>query len=306
MELADKIHAYYLHNFSELPVDKQFHYASRLSSWNDDEQCQKYLDELRTNIIPENKPVTDFLKDIIENLPNNVMNAAEARAPYFAKYPDVRGLMLALFRVRHMLYIYNVDARRELVAIKPYDELHGLAVKLSQDEDALRILSTYAINYIYLVEHILFDVHSGVINIESMYKLGDIYKIENKDQILLLIYLYTHCIIGESNFYERGVLPDRKQVYIKMLDYMEDLISQNYENINLDNKLEFLVCCRILNFNSKLFDKIYDECLQSISTNGTFLVDTINKAGQTKKTSFADSEHRNVLFIMSTTPYTKS
>jgi len=303
MKLANSVLQYYKSNLESLPFDKQFHFASRLHAWSGDNDCTKLVESYRAQLLPTSTPVNELLQNIINNPPESTINAAEARAPYFAKYPELRGLMLALFRVRHLFYYYGADARRNLVDIKPYNELHTLAITLSQDEEAMRILSTYAVNYIYLVEHILYDVHSGVINLEAIYKLGDAYDVENKNQLLLLIYLYTHCIIGETNFYERSVMPARKPGYLKMIKRLETVISQHFENINLDNKLEYLVCCKILGYESNLQDLIHDECNNSLSPEGTFLIDTVNKAAQASKTSFSASEHRNVLFIMSTQPY---
>ncbi len=303
MRLAGTVRQYYLDNFSALPPDKQFHFATRLSAWSQDADCLQLLEQLKPNIMPPDTPVKDVLQGIITNLPETPINAHKARAPFFAKYPDLRGLMLALFRVRHMLYVYGFDARQVLADIKPYDELHALSQALIQDEEAMRTLSTYAINYIYLVEHILYDVHSGIINLDVLYKLGGAYDTEDKDQILLLIYLYTHCIIGETNYYQRAVARARKNGYMRMLLRLEDLLKQHFKDVNLDNKLEFLVCCRILGHDTPLSGTIHSECRSSVSPAGNFLIDTVNDAGQASKTSFASSEHRNVLFIMSATDY---
>jgi hypothetical protein len=88
-----------------------------------------------------------------------------------------------------------------------------------------------------------------------------------------------------------------------MLRRLETVIRKQFDMINLDNKLEFLVCCRILNYETDLFDRIYRECEGSISPHGTYLVDTLNSSKNTTKASLDGSEHRNVLFIMSTEPY---
>ena len=125
----------------------------------------------------------------------------------------------------------------------------------------------------------------------------------NKQDIQLLIYLYTHCIIGESNFYTRTVDPRSMNVFTIMLQELEAVISQQFESINLDNKLEFLVCCRICDYQTQLYERIMQECVASISEEGTFLVDRLNTNGQADRSSFEKSEHRNVLFIMSGSAY---
>jgi len=89
-----------------------------------------------------------------------------------------------------------------------------------------------------------------------------------------------------------------------MLEELEPLIEANFTTINLDNKLEFLVCSRICDFKSDLFDRIYDECERSVSDAGTFVIDVHNENIQESRNDFVSSEHRNVLYIMSTSTYT--
>lgn len=305
MNLSDDIYKYYLKHFNKLPKDKQFHFASRLAAWNGDQDAIVRLKQLKSYVLPDGpSSIASTLNSLITTPPEAKINAAELRAPYFLKYPDLRGLMFALFRVRHLLFIYNVDARKELLSIKSLDEIRALAKELMADKEAIKVLSTYAVNYLYLTERILFD-ESGIMDVEALYRLGGEYNTENQNQNLLLVYLYTHCIIGESNFYQRTITKDIS-IYRLMLDRLESLISANYDEINLDNKLEFLVCCKIIDFNTELASRIHEECENSVSPEGTFLIDTHNRARQSNKSSFADSEHRNVLFIMSHGSYNPS
>jgi hypothetical protein len=306
MTLSQEIRAHYLENFSRLPFGKQFHFAGRLASWQRDSQCQALLEDLKPQLLPgENQSIRELLQGIIAHQPEAKMNAQELRAPYFEKYPDLRGYGLALFRVRHLLYVYGVDARQELLELVPLDELNTLAEALKKDHDAMRALSTHAINYIYMVQHVLYNDRISLHDedIQAFYDLGSGYNPHDKMEALLLIYFYTHCIIGESNFYNQAVSPERLPTYVRMLDHLESIIETHFTDINLDNKLEFLVCCRILGRQSSLRDRIYQECEQSVSPEGMFLIDTVNTPKRSNKTSFASSEHRNVLFIMSTLPY---
>ncbi len=305
MPLVDSpIQQYYYDNFNTLPKDKQFHFASRLGSWCGDSRALKELEALRPAFATST--IKDDLRQLINHPPNATINAAERRAPYFAKYPQLRGYMLALFRVRHLLFHYDIDARDILLDILPKDELYSLSNTLKNDPQAIAVLSTYAINYIYLVEDILYP-HNRV---ELTQFLTDVLAVaqtytDTPEDSLLLIYLFTHCIIGASNFYQSGVSLDETPAYRTMLEHMEMRISTHFTAINLDNKFEFLVCCRLTDFPTNLDERIYAEANQSYSPDGIFLIDTINTAGQSNKTSFAESEHRNVLYIMSQTAFLK-
>ena len=302
MTISERVYAYYTQNFEELAPDKQFHFASRLAAWNDDAFAKSYLKSVKSNYSADKTTVQNNLTSLLENPPAAKINAAEARQPYFDKYPELRGRMLALFRVRHLLTIYGEDFRDTFLELVDKDSLYELSEKLQADDDALKILSTYAINYIYLVEVILFP-RQKALPLEHFIQLGDEYDITNPEKIQLLIYFYTHCIIGASNFYANRIPDADSRYYIHMIQQLESLIDENFNDINLDNKYEFLVCCRILGFETNLTDRINEEGGQSLSGEGDFVVDTINTFKQSKKTSFSDSEHRNVLLIMSASDY---
>lgn len=306
MNLPQHIRQYYFDNFVDLLQDKQFHFADRLTSWNDDTNAKHQLDLLRSYMIPNEQSCVPLLRNLVETPPQAKINAVTSRLQYLEKYPQLRGLMLGLFRVRHLLHDYDIDCRSDFLTLYPYELLDTLATQLLDDPEALKFLSTYAVNYLYLLEHILYRRNTSAINPTLFYELSARYDENIPEHVQLLIYLYTHCIIGETNFYKQGILSERKETYNAMIAHLEQVISDQYDNINLDNKLEFLVCCRILRYNTGLFERIYRECDRSISSEGYFLVDRHNNFKQSDKKSFADSEHRNVLFIMSSSPYHKT
>jgi len=210
-----------------------------------------------------------------------------------------------LFRVRHLLFIYGVDVRDELLKILPLEKLRATCQKLGQDDEAIKILSTYAINYIYLVEQILFPADFDFSKfLQKVLVLGQTYNTTDAEQILFLIYLYTHCIIGESNFYLEKI--SHADEFSQMLREIESLIKNNYDEINLDNKCEFLVCARIVNYQTDLADRIWQECEESFAPEGDWVIDTLNNYKQSERVSFGSSEHRNVLLIMSGSDFQKS
>jgi hypothetical protein len=87
-----------------------------------------------------------------------------------------------------------------------------------------------------------------------------------------------------------------------MLDELETVISDNYTAINMDNKFEFLVCCKLAGKQSSLESEIFAEAEYSVSEDGTFIVDRHNSNPQTANSTLDLSEHRNVLFIMANRP----
>ena len=243
------------------------------------------------------------LQTIIDTPQSGRRNAHELRQPYFEKYPLLYGAHAALFRVRHLDAVYGIDARQALYDCIPRETLLELRDSLMNDQGALQVLSTFAVNYCYLLTRVVERDEAGL-DLTRFLDAGHSYDLSDKTQVQLLIYLYTHCIIGESNFYTQTIPEDKRPIYITMLQELEPIIETNFESINLDNKLEYLVCTRICGYETRLFEPIYAEAGQSISPEGMFIIDIHNTNVQEDRNDFVKSEHRNVLYIMSASEYT--
>jgi SAM-dependent methyltransferase len=310
-DLAQHIASYYFEHSSELPTEKQFHLGSRLAAWSGDERALQLMRNCRGAIVPE-AMTTTALARLFQHLRDTPLPSGEhiiafaQRRPYLERYAPLYGLERALFRLRHLDVIYGIDARDAFRQAVPLGDLTALEYQLLQDRDALRVLSTYAVNYLYLLRRELMQ-DTANIDIQMFYDLGDSYATGDSEQVHLLIYLYTHCILAESNFYAHELPAATLPTYRAMLIRLDTLIEQHFVNISLDAKLEYLVCCRLSKHQSPIADRIYQECERSLSPDGTFLIDTHNTfARVTHKHTFEASEHRNVLFIMGTTPFRPS
>ena len=302
MPLDQQVKQYYFAHFDKLAPDKQFHYASRIAAWDGDSCAYDKLRELKEYILPTEykNDLAGLMKMILATPQTGKRNAHELRQPYFQKYPELYGLHLALFRARHLKAVYGIDAAASLDEVFGKDHLSTLITHLMADKEAVKFLSTFAVNTIYLYD-ILFAAQMA--DPKHFIEVAKSYDLKDKSQIQLLIYLYTHCIIGESSFYTQKIPKNKLEVYTSMLAELEKIIGDNFELINLDNKLEFLVCAQICSFNSNLEARIFEECADSISPQGTFLIDVHNQNMQLERQSFAASEHRNVLFIMANLAY---
>ena len=306
--LPDDIYDYYCTHFDTLSYWKQIHFSTRLAHWRADPFCVEQLKNLRTASIGETG-VEATLKELYDRYvgrePEPSKNAAELRLPYFQKYPELRAINVILFRALVYMKSYDIDCRPTIYELFPDDTIGTFLTKLFQDEAAVAILSTHAINAQYLYRRLISETDdTDQFDPADIYQLGQTaYDFTDKTHLKLYIYLYTHCIIGESVFYTRHIPEKNRDVYLRMISAMEKVIDDNFENINLDNKCEFLACCQIVGVESRLRQRIESECSQSISPEGTFLVDTLNKNPQTDSVDFNKSEHRNVLYIMANSPY---
>jgi SAM-dependent methyltransferase len=302
MKLQEQIKNYYFEHLDELSPDKRFHYATRLAAWEGEAISYDLLKSLQDYVMPADKPLDTVIGELLKQQPHKGINAYGARKPFFDKYSGLYGIHSALFRVRHLKAVYGVDTLPVLFARVGKRRLDELAGQLMSDPEALKNLSTYAINYLYLYKDILLD-EKDYIDVKSIIALKDGYDLANPKHIQLLIYLYTHCVIGASNFYTQELPAARREDYADMIKILEPLVSERFDEINLDNKLEFLVCAQICGIGTNISERIYQECAQSLSPNGDFLIDTHNKNAQADRVTPDKSEHRNVLFIMSCSPY---
>jgi RimK family alpha-L-glutamate ligase len=283
--------------------DKKFHFLSRLYLWSGNGKFIKNLDELRAKYIGSTEDgYRERLKEIFLHVPEHGgrMVAKEARQTYFKKYPTLEPSLGLLFKNLFVREIYGVDLHkyiRELVSDK---DLLNLKMAIESDADALRILSTHAINFLYMLDDYL-GTDKSKTDPEKYLQIGTSYP---DGQSELQIYFFTHCIIGASRFYSTEIKPAESAVYLKMLRAIEDIIENNFQTISLDNKFEFLVCAKICGHKSALEEKILSEADQSLAPDGNFLIDIHNaKASPDERNDFISSEHRNVLYIMSQTPF---
>ena len=296
MQLKEQIKNYYFEHLGQLTKDKQFHFASRIAAWDGDGRAADVLNGLRDYLTGEE--ITETLKRILD-MPPKRFYGKEQRLPYFKKYPTLYGLHNALFRVRHLKVVYGIDVRPDLLKIVPKKELADLYDSLSEDKQALRILSRFAIDYLMLYET-LFEKETRfdpgrVAELAAGYDMDDIV------QVHLYIYLVTHTIIADTFFYHRPVPKSRLGLYRAMLRDIEKLVDSPV--IRLDPKFEFLVACRICGLDTYLFTKFEQEAAASLSPSGSFIIDKLVGGPSAGLNQLERAEHRNVLYVMSASAY---
>lgn len=302
--LVDKIDAYYKDTIAPYPADR-FHYASRTWLWKRDSWSRTVLDEMRDWHIGDSPESTRrILARIVARIgtPLSVNQAKAHRKPYFDKYRLLPAYNTLLFKVIFCDSLYGYDIRpyvRELVADEDLLELFN---SLRADRDAVRVLSTHAINFFYLLKNYFVSQDLGasvLIDPSELLELASDYSdlierkiLTEKNALKLQIYLLTHAIIGESKFYQDPVVDDH---FRDMCEAIEKIIRNHYFDISLDNKLEFLVCADICQYATNLRELILAEAKRSVSWAGVFIID---KDFSPMRHVLSTSEHRNVLYVM--------
>jgi len=295
MDLADNIRRYFFDNFDSLPPGRAFHFASRLAAWEGSDEAIEKLRGLKSFMLPG--PPEELLAELLQSRLDEVY-AASRRRKYFEEYPLLHGVNSALFRIRHLKEVYGVDLREELLKKIDYDVMVSMADRLIARPEALMNLSSFAVNYLYLLEK-LYDAPAGL-SPELFLKLYDSYDLQDPQQLNLLIYMFTHCIIAESNYYIEEIPTERLGSYQKMIALMHELMER--PGIKLDARLEYLVASRICHLESPLQTPTEMEMTGLLGSDG-YIIDKQSQQQNSRINSLAVSEHRNVLFIMSTSAY---
>ena len=200
-KLCNEIYHFYIDNFDTLPLDKQFHFASRLWLWSDDGFCARRLQGLRTSVTGDNS-TEKALRSVYEqgklSVHHGSKNASGLRAPYFEKYPDLRTVAMVLFRYTFLKTIYAIDGRKTLLGLFSGHEIEKLLKSIFADKRAVAVLSTHAVNAQYLYTRLVLEDDSAF-DPETLLRIGQSqYNFRDPVEIQLYIYLYTHYIINKS------------------------------------------------------------------------------------------------------------
>jgi hypothetical protein len=297
----DLVNKYYWDNFDYLG-DSRFHFASRMHLFLESKNGKRALGKLQKEYIGlSDEETKSKVKELFES--NNISSSAnekELRLPLFEKYPMLRTYNRLLFKILFADTIYGKDLRPMAGKYSDKNEMIALKKRLDNNDRDMAILATHGINFIYNLENYLFrnSRKSGFVDPQRYYQLAkNAYVGKLKDKHNLRVYLLTHCILGESRFYSRKITRN-KNIYLQMIGLTEEIIRENYFDVNLDNKLEFLVCAKILNYKSDLAKIIFSEAQRSLC-GGNYLADACNKDVSLKnKNGFKTAEHRNVLYLL--------
>jgi hypothetical protein len=298
IDLYNSILDTYASRFEELKPKAQFHLASRLHLWCREPKAEEWIELLRPKISAGGNPkqsVTNLLK--VTPAPLNV--SGKFRQNYFSRFPELRMQERVLFRLLFLKSVYGFDTSAVFYEFFDAAEAKRQHDELLADADALRTLSSFGINYLYLLDRFIEGDESSL-PVGQLLEIGRSYNSSDDLQRHLQCYYYTHAIIAESLFYARSISGTNKDLYMQMLLETEKLVANNFEQTTLDTKLEYLVCCRLLGQTSPLEEAIMDEVKNSVGPEG-YIVDA--RLNTRRADSLHNAKHRNVLFLLTQKPF---
>jgi hypothetical protein len=295
-ELYNTIRATYVGRFAELTPKSRLHFASRLYLWLQDPVTANWLAQLRPGFTAEERPLLAVRQLIAEPAPR-LQQTGTLRAPYFERYPKLRVYERVLFRLLFMRTLYGLETSALFDELFSPTDTEQLYEALLNDPESLARLSSFGVNFVYLLKRFVRQDESGL-PLEQLLHVGQTGYGNDTADCRLQCYFYTHCIIGESLFYAQPVPPQHLAFCRRMLKETEELIERSFAQLKLDNLCEFLVCCRLLGYTSPLEARSLRACQAALSPEG-YLVEPTDK----RPPDLSRAEHRNVLFLMSQRPY---
>ncbi len=279
---------------------KKFHYATRHFLWFRHKTDEKSLEKLKKELYTKEKLRQRF-KEYLKNREKMNKSCYQLRQTYLNKYPFLKVYTRILFEFLWAEKMFGMNIENLVAEYLSSQELIDLQKRLINDEKALPGLSSSAINFLYLSRYYL---GSKSEKISPSYLLKVIQNFEPLDEteIKLKIYYLTHCIIGETLFYMRKLNQNQRKIYQRLAQEVEKVIRDNYFEVTLDNKFEFLVTAKLCGYQSQLRRTIESEAKNSLSDSGNYLVDQLEKTKKTYGDNLVSSEHRNILYLMAMFP----
>lgn len=279
------VREYYCLHFNELSPEKQFHFATRMKNFFKSHDFDEYL--------MNNKLSQDLEPLFQRNNYTDVLNY-EMRKPFFEKYPELYGVEAALFRVHHLMKEYGIDIRDGFMKLYPEKKLGRLVEILIDDEDALRALSTWAVNTIFLTKELFPGVN------DATNKLTDWALRLDSDMMdpTLFVYLCTHVIICRSEYYTKKI--ENAENLARLLKKCERVVLDNIDTISLDAALEYLVCCKMTGVECEEIEEKIAAICEEYREDKPYLINyRRDKAPGSYYHTLDGAEHANTLYIMS-------
>lgn len=303
-ETSTLVRKYYESNDKDLSFEKQFHFHSRLWLWEENKQSEAWLQRHKATYIGSSREQTNEKIDaLLKNTDESSRHYKKyngIRIPILKKFPSISGYVKILALCLHAKNVYDIDIAIPSKYTSILEEYYG---KLLESPRDLAVLSTIGVNFLYISKAIMQKDASPLVLPEHIFRIAqEQYNTSDLNETQLQLYLITHSVIGETQFY-RTPIQKHQTTYKGMLALAEKTIEKNYANIPLDIKFEFLVCSQLCAYETPLKERIHNEATTSLSPEGNFLIDALRTRQDNRKNSFSASEHRNVLFIMSTVPY---
>ncbi len=300
---------FYTSNIENLKNNARRHFLSRMYLWFKLGFYKKLLVETKSEYIGNTtQDILKMLKKLYQYTPSPYIRQKEQREKYIEIYKKVIVNNRVLAKNLFSQTLYDLDISEAVINVIDIEDLKSFYNSIKDQRQAIATLATTVVNLTYFLKfffqqqpHLKFPLLTNEFFLEIF---NSEYKFEEDWEVEIAIYLLTHIIIGESYFYK--ISPRKSTINLDVLDQLHKLIASNYDQVSLDNKLEYLVCCRLTSEKSDLYERIIKEAKKNI-INNSYLVDPYNFHLKNSKDPFSKLvEHTNSLYIMATNSFAQN
>ncbi|MEP7103538.1 MAG: hypothetical protein ABI721_02410 [Candidatus Dojkabacteria bacterium] len=295
--IAKNIEDFYLTNLNLLKPEKRFHLLSRLYLSTRNSKYKKLLNLYKSDLIPTN--LEEFLKELLNNnyIDRHLLVEGK-RSQYLQEYPEISKYNKVFFLNFFLKQIYGIKIAR--IINKDLNKIQVLAYfnKLILDPDALRILSSVAVNFLFQAnrylklnkEKKLLNIIFRIVKNIDFNRMDDIEKKQ-------LAYMVTHTIINISDMYSNLAInnPDMCE---GLLLHLEEKMMPSIDSFTVDVLIELLVCWKLLDRKSKYEKILLEIVLNAYKSETHYLVESKYEITHAVMNDLNGSEHRNILFIL--------
>lgn len=306
------VEEYYNNRFNRLSYQESMHWATRMFLWTREDKYKKMALTVKKQYIGIDKSQQEAILSRVKLYKTPSTGSIARNKLMEAKYPDLHALVLVLFRDLIASTVYSDDISDLVENTLNLDRLRQIRSELVRNSDDIFILSSYAINFLYLLTDFLNEDIEKTIDVLKLANESRVYyqelvqtgEMSHKEAVLLNTYFLTHVVICKSRFYAQKITDEK---YKEICKITEAIIRENYFDIPLDNKLEFLVAARLCDFDTDLSKIILGEAERSISWAGNFIAEPRTNSNNDISPEISHTlnacEHRSVLYVMVHKPY---
>ena len=302
----EKVMNFFTKSYPYLYAQK-FHFASRLHLWSGKKEFGDLVAEFRKNEslydlengIIEERIKRSLFEDAVYKT-DKVSKKRQYRRDLKNKYPKIKKFSEVMSVYFFAKTLYNLDIAELVQKYISSQELKDLVNAVSLDEEAIANASTTCINFLYFSKFYLNSIGENLVldPLKFLHIAKNHLSSSDKDSIDTRVYLLTHTLLGESEFYSKQM--DLTSFAKEILEYLEKTIHENFFLCTLDMKLEFLVCAKLFKYQTFLEKIIINQAENSFGILGNYIIDQDNKKDARTGENVYSAEHRNVLYLMAT------
>lgn len=290
---ANAITYFYLHSREFLHPYYWFHFVTRLFLVLHNPEAEKQLNTFYAEqYINQNRD--HFWNMLVAVLTKPASSMDPERKKYLRIYPTLRENARYCIGTLFAKKIWGMEFQEKLGPLLLESGAEDTWNRVLSDTRALQVLSTYAINFLYAVNHFL-KINDELTLLKKLYAVlnspwdNTISQMQQKK-----VYFLTHLIINDSHFYTRKIPRSHYTLHLQHVLECENQLEQDLSDISLDCLCEFVEACKYIDYATTVKKKILKYVLNTHDNLKRQYLTEINAPTWSPD----EAEHLNCMFVL--------